>query len=295
MSGSKKISELELILNNGLSVEDYFIVNDDSESDPALKTKRIKLSELDSRYLNETDFASDFDQRLLTKTTNDLIEGLNLYYTQARFDSAFDAKSTTHLSEGDNLYYTESRVSSNTEVAANTSKRHDAVTLGSSVGGLSLSGQEVSNQESSASTDGYLSSTNFDYFTKKLDSNIGDVVNGEFNYTITGTPQVITTIDASESSAVEILLANRTDDTTATLMMAKLYAVYDDINETWGITTNQEEKINIGFGNAASKFSLSDAGSGILNVSFNHDSGDALGGFTEGKIRYRIMSLPTNI
>jgi hypothetical protein len=41
--------------------------------------------------------------------TDDLAEGSNLYYTQARFDSAFTAKSTSDLSEGTNLYYTDAR------------------------------------------------------------------------------------------------------------------------------------------------------------------------------------------
>ena len=41
--------------------------------------------------------------------TDDLAEGTNLYYTQARFDSALAAKSTSDLSEGSNLYYTDAR------------------------------------------------------------------------------------------------------------------------------------------------------------------------------------------
>lgn len=44
-----------------------------------------------------------------TRSTTDLSEGTNLYYTQARFDTAFAAKSTTDLSEGTNLYYTDTR------------------------------------------------------------------------------------------------------------------------------------------------------------------------------------------
>ena len=44
------------------------------------------------------------------KTTTDLTEGTNLYYTQSRFDSALAAKSTTDLTEGTNLYYTDARV-----------------------------------------------------------------------------------------------------------------------------------------------------------------------------------------
>jgi hypothetical protein len=43
--------------------------------------------------------------------TDDVAEGAaNFYYTQARFDSAFALKSTTDLSEGSNLYFTEARV-----------------------------------------------------------------------------------------------------------------------------------------------------------------------------------------
>ena len=46
----------------------------------------------------------------LTLDTDDIGEGSsNLYYTQARFDSAFTAKSTSDLSEGTNLYYTVAR------------------------------------------------------------------------------------------------------------------------------------------------------------------------------------------
>lgn len=43
-------------------------------------------------------------------STDDLSEGTNLYYTQARFDTAFNNKSTTDLSEGTNLYFTDERV-----------------------------------------------------------------------------------------------------------------------------------------------------------------------------------------
>lgn len=52
------------------------------------------------------------DGLFATKSTSDLAEGSNLYYTQGRFDSAFSAKSTTNLSEGTNLYYTQARFDS---------------------------------------------------------------------------------------------------------------------------------------------------------------------------------------
>jgi len=56
-----------------------------------------------------SDFASAWDAILATKSTTDLSEGTNLYYTTARFDSALATKSTTNLAEGTNLYYTAAR------------------------------------------------------------------------------------------------------------------------------------------------------------------------------------------
>ena len=50
-----------------------------------------------------------FDQRLSTKTTTDLAEGANLYYTETRVDANFATKTTDDLTEGSNLYYTEAR------------------------------------------------------------------------------------------------------------------------------------------------------------------------------------------
>ena len=49
-------------------------------------------------------------------STDNIAEGgTNLYWTQERFNSAFAAKSTTDLAEGDNLYYTEARAKAATE------------------------------------------------------------------------------------------------------------------------------------------------------------------------------------
>ena len=50
-----------------------------------------------------------FDAALAGKSTTNVSEGTNLYYTSGRFDTAFTAKSTTDLSEGTNLYYTTGR------------------------------------------------------------------------------------------------------------------------------------------------------------------------------------------
>ena len=86
------------------------------------------LSEGTNLYYTSTRANTDFDTRLATKDTDDVSEGTtNLYYTTGRFDTAFAAKSTTDLSEGTNLYYTTARF----DTALGT-KTSDDLTQGSS-------------------------------------------------------------------------------------------------------------------------------------------------------------------
>jgi len=66
------------------------------------------LTEGSNLYYSDARFDSAFG----VKTTADLTEGSNLYYTDVRFDSAFGDKSTNDLTEGDNLYYTQGRFDS---------------------------------------------------------------------------------------------------------------------------------------------------------------------------------------
>jgi len=73
---------------------------------------------------------------------------------------------TANIPEVTNLYYTEARVSANTNVAANTAARHNAVTLGTA-NGLSLSTQIISLALSSSTTVGALSSADWNTFNGK--------------------------------------------------------------------------------------------------------------------------------
>ena len=77
--------------------------------DADFATKSIHDSAATQAQIDSAIGEIDTDTDLSGKTTTDLAEGSNLYYTQARFDSAFGAKSTTNLSEGSNLYYTKAR------------------------------------------------------------------------------------------------------------------------------------------------------------------------------------------
>lgn len=87
------------------------------DSDFAAKST-TDLSEGTNLYYTTARADSDFDVRFTTKTTDDLTEGsTNLYYTAARFDSGFSTKTTTDLAEGDNLYYTTARADSDARSA----------------------------------------------------------------------------------------------------------------------------------------------------------------------------------
>ena len=93
------------------------------DSDPTATVNRsgagftlaaLNVGSIAGQYLG---FDSDFG----LKTTTDLTEGSNLYYTTARANADFDTrlatKTTTNLTEGSNLYYTDDRVTAHVDSA----------------------------------------------------------------------------------------------------------------------------------------------------------------------------------
>lgn len=54
--------------------------------------------------------------------TGQVTEGVNLYYTQSRFDTAFAAKSTSNLTEGSNLYFTNARADARADLRITAQK-----------------------------------------------------------------------------------------------------------------------------------------------------------------------------
>lgn len=68
------------------------------------------ITNLIGTKVSSNDFTLLSDQWLATKTTTNLAEGTNLYYTDTRFDNRLALKSTSDLAEGVNLYYTDGRV-----------------------------------------------------------------------------------------------------------------------------------------------------------------------------------------
>ena len=62
-------------------------------------------------YYTDARATTNFDANLATKSTDDIAEGGNLYFTNGRWDSRLSAKTTDDLSEGStNVYHTSARV-----------------------------------------------------------------------------------------------------------------------------------------------------------------------------------------
>jgi hypothetical protein len=99
-----KISDLPAATT--ATADDLTILVDDPAGTPA--TKKIT--------------AGNFAGSLFAlKTTSDLAEGSNLYWTASRFNTAFAAKSTTDLTEGTNLYFTNARADNRIAAAVGVS------------------------------------------------------------------------------------------------------------------------------------------------------------------------------
>jgi hypothetical protein len=126
-------------------------------------------------------------------TTTQVTEGTNLYYTQGRFDSAFAAKTTTNLTEGTNLYFTNTRARAaisetvtgldydNTTGVLSTSAGYGIPTTASQANWdtaytnritsasapLSIATNAISISQANTTTNGFLSSTDWNTFNNK--------------------------------------------------------------------------------------------------------------------------------
>lgn len=91
---------------------------------------RVDSLEADSvtkSYVDSADstLQSNINNLFSTKTTSDLTEGSNMYYTEARFDNRFAVKSTSNLTEGSNLYFTNARAKSASVVNSSSGSETD--------------------------------------------------------------------------------------------------------------------------------------------------------------------------
>jgi hypothetical protein len=123
-----------------------------------------------------------------------------------RGDKTFQTLNTSVVPEGTNLYYTEARVNANTNVAANTAARHNAVTLGTA-NGLSLSTQVLSLGLASAGVTGALSGTDWNTFNSKQNALTNPVTGtGTTNYLpkFTGASTIGDSVIADNATEINI-------------------------------------------------------------------------------------------
>ena len=99
----------------------------DAASDEWQFNKDVQAPNIEATTVVATTITGEytgFDSDFANKTTTELTEGDNLYYTTARADSDFDVrlatKTTTDVAEGNNLYYTKARVDS--DISQNVDK-----------------------------------------------------------------------------------------------------------------------------------------------------------------------------
>lgn len=129
-----KLSELPAA--TAATSDDLLVVVDSPASSAA--TKKITFA--------------DFSVSLFgSKTTTDLAEGTNLYWTTARFNSALGGKSTTDLAEGTNLYFTNGRADGRITNALGVTVQAFSSHL-SAIAGLSPSADDVLQFKSGAWT-----------------------------------------------------------------------------------------------------------------------------------------------
>jgi hypothetical protein len=69
----------------------------------------VGVSELTNKAYVDSKVATAVAATSSTLNTTNVTEGVNLYWTQTRFDTSFAGKSTTNLTEGTNYYWTQAR------------------------------------------------------------------------------------------------------------------------------------------------------------------------------------------
>tara|TARA_A100001035_G_scaffold277994_1_gene275919 strand:- start:661 stop:5901 length:5241 start_codon:yes stop_codon:yes gene_type:complete len=166
-------------------------------------------------------FDSDFDSALGTKTTSDVAEGTNLYYTVARSDSDFDknldSASTDKLSEGStNLYYTVARSDSDFDKnldSASTDKLSEGTT--NLYYTVARSDSDFDKNLDSASTDKLSEgTTNLYYTTARADSDakaslLAIDAGGDGSFTYDSATGVMTYTGPSASEVRAHITANK--------------------------------------------------------------------------------------
>jgi hypothetical protein len=176
-----------------------------------------------------------------------------------RGDKTFQTLNTSVVPELTNLYYTEARVNANTNVAANTAARHNAVTLGTA-NGLSLSTQVLSLGLASAGVTGALSGTDWSTFNSKQNALTNPV-------TGTGTTNYLPKFTGSTTIGNSLVFDNGTNVGIGTNNPLNTGSRNLDVNAGAGLTCYIFARANNNAGTVELAF---DTDSGYVSTKSNH-------------------------
>ena len=222
------------------------------------------------------------DWAIFNGTTWDKVDNTDAVSSVNGFTGAVSL-TTANISEVTNLYYTEARVSANTDVAANTAARHNAVTIGTA-NGLSLSTQALSLALASTSVTGALSSTDWNTFNGKQNSitltttgssGASTLVGATLNvptYTLSGLGGVPTTRTITINGTAQDLSADRTFSvgTVTSVAALTLGTTGTDVSSSVANgTTTPVITLNIPTASAANRGALSSADWTTFNNKYN--------------------------
>ena len=146
-----------------LLINNTYVVNSEAEMLALLATKSdiAVRTDIEKTFILAEEPASNINNWIEVLASYDRVISVNGL-------GGIVTLTTSNIPEGSNLYFSDLRVNNNTNVAANTAKRHDQVTIGTP-NGLLLTGQELSLQKASITETGALSSEDWLTFNNKQD------------------------------------------------------------------------------------------------------------------------------
>lgn len=234
--------------------------------DSRLATKSTSdLAEGTNLYYTSSRFNTDFS----TKSTTDLTEGTNLYYTAARFNTAFSAKSTTDLTEGTNLYYTTARANTDFDARLATKSTTD-LAEGTN---LYYTAARFNTAFSAKSTSDLTEGTNLYYTTARANTDFDTRLATKSTTNLAeGTNLYYTDVRADARISLQKGAANglATLDSGGKIPVAQLPNSVMEYKGTWNASTNSPSLLD-GSGNAGDVYMVTVAGTqnlGSGSISF---------------------------
>ena len=176
------------------------------------------LAEGSNLYYTAARDTAQFNTDLATKSTTNLAEGSNLYYTTTRANTDFDTrlatKTTANLTEGSNLYFTDERVDdrvANLLVAGtNITLSYDDAAGTLTVNASSTGGYDLSSNTTTDLAEG----SNLYYTDARADARITNALGGNViiggNLTVSGTT---TTVDSNTVNIGDAIITLNADET----------------------------------------------------------------------------------